>query len=440
MNTVRTRRRGAKARPLSSSHRARRGECHFVPVVGVDGCGIYVHHHIEPTKTHTKRCGVIYLDSAATSFPKEHHVVDAMKSYAERGTSPGRSGHRLSAWAEGQVWAARESLADLVKCIDPERVTFSLNATMSLNAVVHHLGSIGGRVLTSAFEHNSVVRPLHAAAQEGSVRHEIIPPSTSGPFDLDRLQEELLAGGVAGVIVTWASNVSGSVLPIREISEICREAGVFIAVDGAQALGYLDVDAGLADVLVFAGHKGLGGPLGVGGAVVGEGVRLSPFVTGGSGGRSESRDHPCWLPWSQEAGTQNGIGIAGLGAALRLLDGAEIARRRRRATDLRERFVTGLSGGGAVTLIESPSAEEPVGVVSFRMNRVTPSVAASLLEERFDILVRAGLHCSPLAHETLGTGDGGTVRVSFGPRTTTNEVDLALAAVQSISSSSSERK
>ncbi|PPF28148.1 hypothetical protein C5C42_05925 [Rathayibacter sp. AY1F7] len=146
------------------------------------------------------------------------------------------------------------------------------------------------------------------------------------------------------------------------------------------------------------------------------------------------------MPWSQEAGTQNGIGIAGLGAALRLLDGAEIARRRRRATDLRERFVTGLSGGGAVTLIESPSAEEPVGVVSFRMNRVTPSVAASLLEERFDILVRAGLHCSPLAHETLGTGDGGTVRVSFGPRTTTNEVDLALAAVQSISSSSSERK
>lgn len=187
-------------------------------------------------------------------------------------------------------------------------------------------------------------------------------------------------------------------------------------------------------MVVFAGHKGLGGPQGVGGAVIGEGIMLSPWVLGGSGGRSEGLKQPRWLPWSQEAGTVNGVGIAGLGAALSEVDGAEVARRRDRIGVLRERLAVGLRKCDRVRLTELLGRTGPVGVLSFQIDGMKPGAAADLLEERFDILVRSGLHCAPLAHRTLGTGRDGTVRMSIGPRTTEQEIDMTISAIDDLTS------
>ncbi|MWV60756.1 aminotransferase class V-fold PLP-dependent enzyme [Rathayibacter sp. VKM Ac-2754] len=378
---------------------------------------------------------MIYLDSAATSYPKSPSIAEAMERFLESGTSPGRAGHRLASWAEEQVWATRTSLANLVGCRQPDRVTFSLNATMSLNSVANHLGLIGGRVLTSAFEHNSVTRPLAALEAAGRITHEVIPSSSDGPVDLDLFERALRRGDTAGVLMTWASNVSGEVLPVTEISALCREYGVFLALDAAQAFGHLPIDAAVADVVVFAGHKGLGGPQGVGGAVIGEGVSLPPLVRGGSGGRSENPEHPSWLPWSQEAGTLNGVGIAGLGAALAELDQAEIEHRSVHHGALREYFAQKLRDSEGVRPVEVGRRSPTVGVVSFTIDGMKPSSAAAVLEERFDILVRSGLHCAPLAHRTIGSSAGGTVRVSLGSRTTRSELDATIAAIRELSAS-----
>lgn len=378
---------------------------------------------------------MIYLDNAATSFPKGENVVDAVTEYMKNGSNPGRSGHRLALWAEEQITIARTRVNALFRGPGPDHVAFGLNATMALNAVVNHLANRGGRVLISAFEHNSVTRPLHAALLAGKLTYEVIPPSSDSALDLDWLAQELDRGDVVGVVTTWASNVTGAVLPVAQVSDLCRAREVFYCVDAAQAAGYTDVDASVCDVLVFAGHKGLGGPQGVGGAVIGEGITLDSFVSGGSGGRSESPAQPRWLPWSQEAGTANGPGIAGLGAALGGLTAQVVHEREERLGGLRQQLVRGLSGLGDVCVIEGATGSPPTPVVSFVSEHVPSSTIGEKLEEDFDVLVRSGLHCAPLAHSTLGTISTGTVRLSLGAATDAGDIAQALAAVDEIVSS-----
>jgi cysteine desulfurase family protein len=380
----------------------------------------------------TEKGPITYLDSAATSYPKSERVITAVTTYLRNAGSPGRSGHRLARWADEQVWAAREQLAILLNAPSPERVTFAVNATMALNAVANHLGHLGGRVLSSSFEHNSVTRPLRALETKGIIEYELVPPSRDEPLDLDWLEAQISEGGVSGVVLTWASNVSGTVMPVRDVSAVCRKYGVLFVVDAAQAAGHVPVDAPVADVLVFAGHKGLGGPQGVGGAVLGENANLEPFVRGGSGGRSESIDQPRWLPWSQEAGTMNGPGIAGLVGALSELTPASIAEDSRRVAALRERLEFDLQKIEGVTVVRHSSSTPPVGVLSFVADEITSSSFGALLEERFNILVRTGLHCAPVAHQTLGTFDDGTVRISIDAKTTLQEIDTAVDAINQI--------
>jgi cysteine desulfurase/selenocysteine lyase len=375
---------------------------------------------------------MIYLDYAATSFPKSASVATAITDYLSNGSNPGRSGHRLATWAEEQITLARTRVNDFLRGPGPDHVTFGLNATMALNTVVNHLANRGGRVLISSFEHNSVTRPLHASFLAGKLTYEVAPPSEGSALDLDWLAKELDRGDVTGVITTWASNVTGAVLPVEDISELCRAREVFFCIDAAQAVGYADVDASLCDVLVFAGHKGLGGPQGVGGAVIGASVSLDSFVSGGSGGRSESPSQPRWLPWSQEAGTANGPGIAGLSAALDGFTHRDLSERGQRLDGLRNQLIEGLSGLRGVRIIDGATAGRPTPVVSFVAEHVATSTVGERLEEGFDVLVRSGLHCAPLAHSSLGTLSTGTVRMSLGAFTEEGDIAQAVAAVDEI--------
>jgi cysteine desulfurase / selenocysteine lyase len=369
---------------------------------------------------------MIYLDHAATSHPKPDAVAAAMLRQLQSGGSPGRSGHRLARAAEEVLWNARGSAAKLFEVADPARVVFTVNATMALNIAIKGLAKPGRRVLTTAFEHNSVVRPLRALQAEG-VTHAVVAPAADAPIDLQRLEEELRRGDVGMVVVSHASNVTGAVLDLAPIRELTRQFGVALVVDAAQTAGHQRITLADADVIACAGHKGLQGPQGTGLLIVGEDVTIRPLLQGGTGGRSEG-DQPRWLPYSLESGTANAVGIAGLGAALTDLV-AEKDLTAGARTDLREQLVAGLEKIDGVRIWTWPSPLPRAGVVSVTLDGTSSTDAASLLEERHNVLVRAGLHCSPLAHRTLGTFPDGTIRFSLGHSTVAADVDAAVEAM-----------
>lgn len=370
----------------------------------------------------------LYLDHAATSFPKPPAVAVAITRYLATAGNPGRSGHQLARAGEEIIWAARQSLAKLLDAGEPERVVFALNATMALNTAIKGLVEPGDLVLTSSFEHNSVVRPLHALTAAG-VHWQPIPPAADEPVDLDWVRARLQAHGAKLIVVSHASNVTGAVVALAPLYELARRYGAILVVDAAQTVGHRPVDVRHADVLVFAGHKGLLGPQGTGGLYMSESVTIRPLVQGGTGGRSEVRDQPKWLPYALESGTPNGVGVAGLGAGVDVVGQRGLAVVAERETELRQRFVRGVTDVAGVRVHQWPGSEPAAGVVSVTFQGMSAVDAAAALEERYGVLVRGGLHCAPLAHETLGTAPSGTVRFSMGADTTVADVDTAVAAV-----------
>ena len=372
---------------------------------------------------------MIYLDHAATSYPKPPAVLAAMRDYMETAGNPGRSSHAMAQRAEELVWDARQSIADLLGADEPDRVVFTLNATMALNMAIKGTVAPGDRVLTSSFEHNSVVRPLHAAGAD-KVTWTPVPPGPDSPVNLEVLESELARGGVRAVCVAHASNITGAVAPVREIYALARRHGAILVLDAAQSAGHLPVDISMADVLIFAGHKGLFGPQGTGGMYVGAGVTIRPSLHGGTGGRSELPIQPRWLPHALEAGTPNGVGIAGLAAASRYVSDIGVDQIRSAETLLRQRLLDRLRAVDGVVVHECPTAEPATVVVSISLADGRPvGLVAALLDERYGVQVRAGLHCAPLAHATIGTLPGGTVRFSVAHLTTPSDLDAAVAAL-----------
>jgi cysteine desulfurase / selenocysteine lyase len=385
---------------------------------------------------------MIYLDHAATSYPKPQAVLDAMRGYLESAGNPGRSSHRMGRRAEEYLWGARQAIAGVLGAAEPDRVVFTLNATMALNMALQGILSPGARVLTSSFEHNSVARPLHAMARDG-IAWQPVPAAADSPVDLDVLESELAAGDVRAICMAHASNVTGAVLPVAQVHSLARQYGAVFVLDAAQSAGHLPVSADLADIVVFAGHKGLWGPQGTGGMYVGDGVAIRPTIHGGTGGRSDLLTQPRWLPHALEAGTANGVGIAGLAAGARYVTDIGIGTIRSAEITLRQRLVDGLRRIPGIVLHESATTEAQVGVVSVsqadRQGQPVLSVAA-LLDERFGICVRAGLHCAPLAHRAIGTMPDGTVRFSVSHQTTVEEVDTAVTALADVVAGSDRRR
>jgi len=372
---------------------------------------------------------MIYLDHAATSHPKPAAVVDAMVAFLrDVGASPGRSGHRLSAQAARLVFEARESVARLLGVSDSRRVVFTVNATMALNLALQGLLGPGDHVVSTSLEHNSVARPLARLKATRGVTETVVPADAAGVLDPQRVADAL-GPRTRLVVVTHASNVTGALQPVRAIKQAIGT--VPLLVDAAQTAGAvpLDLERDGLDLVAFSGHKSLLGPQGVGGLALGPGLQLAPLVTGGTGSRSESEEHPTFLPDALEAGTPNTPGVVGLGAGAELLLARGVEATREAEVRRFQRFLDGLRGVPGLALQGPPDAASRVASASITLANRGPSEIAHLLDRRYGILVRAGLHCAPRAHRALGTFPTGTVRLSAGASTTDADLDAALAAL-----------
>ena len=383
---------------------------------------------------------MIYFDNAATSWPKPPGVVEAMTAFMTHvGANPGRSGHRLSTEAGRIVYQAREALAELLNVPDPLRIAFTANVTEALNLVLWGYLRPGDHVVTSSMEHNSVMRPLRAlAAGEGGgpIALSVVPCSPQGFLDPADL-EEALRPETALIILNHASNVCGSLLPVREVGAIARRHGCLLLVDTAQTAGahLVDMQADQIDLLAFTGHKALGGPMGTGGLVVGERVdvdRLQPLKRGGTGSRSEEEEQPGFMPDRYESGTPNAVGLAGLAAGLRWLQERGVAAIRQHEVALTQRLIDGLRNISGLTVYGGGDAGRQTATVAFTVAGLEPSEVGLLLDEEYGILCRVGLHCAPAAHRTLGTFPRGTVRFGLSAFNTLAEVEIALRAVAEI--------
>lgn len=379
---------------------------------------------------------MIYLDHAATSWPKPPEVMRAMTDFCEHaGGNPGRSGHRLSLAAARIVYDARDSLAELFGAPDPLRIIFTANATHAINLVLRGLLRPGERVVTSGIEHNAVMRPLRALESQG-VQLSVIPCAADGSLDL-QLAANAITPGTRLVVLNHASNVAGTILPAAAIARMAHEAGAWFLLDAAQTAGVLpiDVQALGIDLLAFTGHKGLQGPPGIGGLVIGNSVDTSliePLLRGGTGSRSEQEVQPEDCPDKFESGTPNGVGIAGLRAGVRWLRDHGVEAIRAHECELTQALVEGLAAIPGVTVYGPSSVSQRTATVSFTVAGRTVSQIGLRLDDEFDVLCRVGLHCAPAAHRSLGTFPEGTVRFAAGATTTLDEIQAAVAAVRQV--------
>jgi cysteine desulfurase/selenocysteine lyase len=372
----------------------------------------------------------IYLDNAATSYPKPESVYQAvMHAMREIGASPGRGGHRRSLEAGRIMFQAREVAAALFSAPDSSRIIFTHSATESLNMALRGTLVPGEHVITSSMEHNSLARPLHLLEKQG-VELTIVQAGPDGVIDPGDVRRALTPR-TRMIAIGHVSNVSGTIQPIDQISAIAREAGTLFLLDAAQSAGSVPIDvvsSGI-DLLAVPGHKGLYGPQGTGLLYVASSVALTPLLAGGTGTNSTSEDQPDELPDGYEAGTHNLPGIAGLKAGMEFVMEQGVATIGEHERALVSYAIEKLQGLPQVTLHCPTNPALRGAVLSFTIAGKDPAAIAFELDQRFDIAVRAGLHCAPRAHRTLGTFPGGTVRMSPGWFTIREDIDLFVAAV-----------
>jgi cysteine desulfurase family protein len=313
------------------------------------------------------------------------------------------------------------------------RIVFASGATEALNTAVQGLLKPGSHVITSGIEHNALWRPLKMLEREGIVELSVIPCPEGHALDPEELANAL-RDNTALVAVTHASNVTGAIQPIPQIGQICREAGIPLLVDGAQTGGVypIDVDGWNISLLAFTGHKGLMGPQGTGGLYIGPELELKPLKYGGTGSASLPHEMPAWLPDRFEAGTPNGPGIAGLRAAVKFIIAEGLEQIRRHELELAARLQQGLAEIPGVTVYGPADPAAKVPIVSCNVGGVDSEEVAYVLDEVYDIQVRAGLHCAPQAHRALGTLDQGAVRFSIGYFNTKEQIDAVLEVVEVI--------
>ncbi len=379
---------------------------------------------------------MIYLDHAATSWPKLPQVIQTMSDYLDiAGGNPGRSGHRLSIAAARYVYDTREALAELFHAPDPLRIVFTLNVTHALNLALRGIVRPGDHVVTTSIEHNSVMRPLRELERQGA-HLTVVCCKPDGTLDLDAMRRAV-TGRTRLVVVNHASNVMGALLPVAEIAKIAHGVGALLLVDAAQTAGAvsINVPAMGIDLLAFTGHKGLQGPPGTGGLVIAPDVdisKLAPLVRGGTGSRSEFEEQPDDLPDRYESGTPNGVGIAGLGAGVHWVLERQVESIRAHELELTTVLIAGLRCIKGVTVYGPRISAQRVAVVSFRVAEQRVSDVGLRLDDEFGILCRVGLHCSPAAHKTLGTFPQGTVRLAPGVFTTMDDINASVAAVERV--------
>ena len=376
---------------------------------------------------------MIYLDNGATTLQKPECVKEALlEAMASMGNS-GRGVHDASLYAGRTIYRARESLAELLGAAAPEQVAFTANATESLNLALGGLFGARDHVITTVCEHNSVLRPLYRLQ---GVELSVLPVKAeageerqAGILAYDEL-ESLLRPNTKALIITHASNLTGNITDLEQAAAFAKKHSLLLIVDAAQTAGAvpMDMERMGIDVLCFTGHKGLYGPQGTGGVCVRPGLSIRPLKVGGSGIHSFDREHPSEMPAALEAGTLNGHGIAGLGAAARWLLETGVEQIRAREQALLRRFVDGVKEVEGVTLYGNPDLDRRTGIQSLNIRDYDSARVADWLYEDYGIAVRGGAHCAPLMHEALGTREQGAVRFSFSYFNTEAEADAAAAA------------
>lgn len=384
---------------------------------------------------------MIYLDNAATSCPKPAEVVEAVaRTLTDVCANPGRGAYDDALEAGRILVRTRRAVARLFNIQDEARVVFTLNATHALNLALKGLLTGGGHVVTSSLEHNAVVRPLAALGPRG-VRVTTVPCAADGSTDPADVLKAVTAD-TRLVVMTTASNVLGTLLPVAEVGPALRERGVPFLVDAAQTAGSfaLDVEEAAIDMLALPGHKGLLGPQGVGVLYIGPGIHLETLAEGGAGSDSMSPDPPEDLPDRHEAGTLNTPGIAGLGAGVGVVAtrGVEaIGSEERRLAD---RLRHALAATEGARLYGPPPGASAAPVVSIAFAGLPSTEAAFVLDRAFGIAVRSGLHCAPAAHRVAGTLEEGLVRFSVGHSNTDADIDAAIDACREVAAKVGARR
>jgi selenocysteine lyase/cysteine desulfurase len=369
-----------------------------------------------------------YLDYAATSAVRPPEVVRAVTAFLDScGGTPGRGGHARALEAGRIALRARRAVLEVLGLGgDPGRLVFTHNATHALNTALLGLLDRGDVVVGTDFDHNAVVRPLHALRTDRGLEVRTVAGAPDGSLDLDGFDAAL--EGARLVVLTAGSNVLGTVLPVGELAGRARAAGALVLVDAAQTAGHVLQDLGGADLVAVTGHKALLGPQGTGGLWIRPGVDVEPLLRGGSGGDSLDPDMPAALPDRLEAGTLNGPGLAGLEAGCRFVLERGIASLHAHVATLKARLHAGLSELSGVRVL-SPAAPEGTGIVTLVARHVDPAGLARRLEADFGVQGRAGLHCAPGTHRLLGTTATGALRLSLGWSSTIEDVDRALAGL-----------
>jgi len=379
---------------------------------------------------------MIYFDNACTSFPKPPAVVNAIRDYTLTiGSSPGRSGHRLALEAGRLIFEAREDLCRLFNAPRSERLVFTSNATDALNLAIMGLLIDGDHVIVPSMEHNSVMRPLNYLLRKGIIELSVVACSEEGYIDLDALRGSIKKN-TRLIAVNHASNVVGTIAPLEEIGEICGEIPFLVDVAQSGGAVSIDIEAMGIDLLALTGHKSLYGPQGTGGLFVREGIDLKPLRLGGTGSKSESWDHPDFLPDKYECGTPNTPGIVGLGEGVRFVVGTGVDEIRRYEMKLTRSLLEGLEDIEEITVYGPRNPDEQTATVSINVKGREASEVGYRLDREFDIMTRVGLHCNPGAHKTIGTFPGGTVRLSMGYFNTPEEVGQVLEALREIATAS----
>ena len=377
---------------------------------------------------------MIYLDNAATTMKKPQCVIDAVVAAMSHMGNAGRGATTAALDASRVIYDTREKLSDLFNLQNPSRVAFTCNSTESLNTAIKGILSSGDHAITTALEHNSVLRPLYDLQAKG-MELSIVDCDENGNIDYNDF-EKLIKENTKAIVCTHASNLVGNVLDVKKIGSIAKKHNLIFIVDASQSAGVFEIDMQdmNIDILCFTGHKGLLGPQGTGGICVREGIDVRPLKVGGSGVNTFSKEQPVEMPTHLEAGTLNGHALAGLNAALDYLKEEGIDNIQKREEELMFRFYNGIKDIKDIKIFGN-FENKRAAIVTFNVGDIDSAAFSDELSFAYDISTRAGAHCAPLMHKAMNTVEQGAVRFSFSHYNTEEEIDTAIKAVKEIAAS-----
>jgi len=378
---------------------------------------------------------MVYLDNAATSYPKPDMVLEEMNRCMKYFcANPGRGGHEMSIKSGKAVTETREIVSGFFNIHNSLQLGFTKNATEALNAAIIGFLKDGDHVVTTSLEHNSVIRPLKTLERDNGVQLTIIKADKKGQVNIDDFRKSFKKN-TSMVVCTISSNVNGIILPVKEIAKVAKENEAVFLLDASQGAGHvsIDVEDMNIDMLAFPGHKGLMGPQGTGGLYVREGLKIKPMMQGGTGSMSENVYQPDIMPDMLESGTLNTPGIIGLGFGVRFINSFGLDNLRLYKQMLTKRLIDGISCIKGLSIYSPDEMEYNSGIAAVNIEGCESTEVSDILDREYGIATRAGLHCSPLAHETLGTTRKGVVRFSVGCFNSIDEIDYTLNALEKIS-------